>query len=43
MISDLMGDGTNGLWDVKTTTLDALATKIAAQFDFTVAQAESLE
>jgi hypothetical protein len=39
MISDLMGDGVNGLWDVETTTLDALATQIAAKFDFTVEQA----
>ncbi|MFT5918099.1 MAG: hypothetical protein ACI81T_004616 [Bacteroidia bacterium] len=39
MISDLMGDGTNGLWDAETATLDAMATKIAAKFDFTVEQA----
>ncbi|WP_462253215.1 DUF4856 domain-containing protein [Ekhidna sp.] len=40
MISDLMG-GTNGLWDVTTTTLDNLSSEIAAEFEFTVAQAGS--
>ncbi len=37
-ISDLMG-GTNGLWDVTPTTLDAISNTIADKFDFTVAQA----
>ncbi|MGB3149451.1 MAG: DUF4856 domain-containing protein [Maribacter sp.] len=36
---DLMDDGTNGLWDLETATLDAIATAIAARFDFTLAQA----
>lgn len=40
MISDLMG-GTNGLWDVTTTTLDELSSEIAAEFDFTVEMAGS--
>ncbi len=40
-ISDLMGDGNNGLWDLTTATLDAISESIAAQFDFTVAQARS--
>lgn len=40
-ISDLMGDGNNGLWDVTTTTLDAISESIAAKFDFTVAEAGS--
>jgi len=38
-ITDMMGDGANGLWDVQASTLDAIATTIAAAFDFTVAQA----
>ena len=38
-ISDLLGDGTNGLWDLNTETLDNISTAIAAKFDFTVAQA----
>lgn len=41
LLADLMGDGTNGLWDVTTTTLDALSTTIAAKFNFTVEQAAS--
>ena len=40
LIRDLMGDGENGLWDVKTETLDNIANAIADKFDFTVAQAE---
>ncbi len=40
-ISDLMGDGDNGLWNVTTTTLDAISESIAAEFEFTVAQAGS--
>jgi hypothetical protein len=38
-LSDLMGDGANGLWDVKPETLDALATAIAAPFNFSIEQA----
>ncbi|MCG8329013.1 MAG: DUF4856 domain-containing protein [Chitinophagales bacterium] len=38
-IADMLGDGANGLWDVQPSTLDAIATTIAAAFDFTVAQA----
>lgn len=40
-ISDLMGDGANGLWNVTTTTLDDISESIAAKFDFTVDQAGS--
>lgn len=39
MLADLMDDGENGLWDVTSETLDALSNTIAAEFDFTVAQA----
>ncbi len=38
-ISSLMGDGTNGLWDVTPATLDSISEAIAAKFGFTVAQA----
>lgn len=38
-LADMMGDGDNGLWDVKAETLDNIAAAIAAKFDFTVAQA----
>ena len=38
-ISNLMGDGDNGFWDVTPSTLDQISTDIAAKFDFTVAQA----
>lgn len=41
MIAALLGDGDNGLWDVSPATLDAISESIAAQFDFTVAQAGS--
>ncbi|MFP2995997.1 DUF4856 domain-containing protein [Spongiivirga sp. MCCC 1A20706] len=41
IISRLMGDGDNGLWTVTSETLDALSAEIAAEFDFTVAQAGS--
>jgi len=34
MLSDLMGDGTNGLWDVEANTLSTMATQIAGRFDF---------
>jgi len=40
-IDRLLGDGPNGLWDVKEETLDQLAEEIAAKFEFTVAQAGS--
>lgn len=40
-ISDLMGDGTNGLWDVTPATLQSISDSIAAKFDFTVDQAGS--
>ncbi len=40
MINELMG-GTNGLWDVTTTTLDNLSNEIASEFEFTVAEAGS--
>lgn len=36
---DLMDDGPNGLWDVEDTTLEAMATDIAARFEFTLAAA----
>jgi len=39
MISDLLGDGANGLWDVTPETLDALSNQIAGAFPFTVAEA----
>lgn len=38
-LSDLMDDGSNGLWDVSATTLDNLSNTIASRFDFTVVQA----
>lgn len=38
-ISTLMGDGSNGLWDVTPPTLDQISEDIAAKFDFTVAHA----
>ena len=40
-ISDLMGDGENGLWDVTPATLDAISNAIAVKFDFTIDQAGS--
>ncbi len=39
-IANLMDDGPNGFWDVEASTLDAIAETIAAEFDFTVAQAK---
>lgn len=39
LLSDLLGDGPNGFWDVKGSTLDSISETIAAKFDFTVAQA----
>ena len=35
----LLGDGENGLWDVTSSTLNAVSETIAAQFNFTVEQA----
>lgn len=40
-ITDLLDDGTNGLWDVTAQTLDQISEAIAARYDFTVAQAGS--
>ena len=40
---DLLDDGENGLWDVSAETLDAIAEAVAARFEFTVAEAASLE
>lgn len=40
MIDDIYG-GTNGLWDVETSVLDEVSTKIATKFGFTVDQAGS--
>jgi len=39
MMEDIINDGTNGLWDVKVSTLDAISETIANKFGFTVAQA----
>ena len=41
MLTDLLDDGENGLWDLDTSTLDALSEQIADRFDFTVEQAAS--
>ncbi|MEL6275007.1 MAG: DUF4856 domain-containing protein, partial [Bacteroidota bacterium] len=41
MLTDLFGDGANGLWDVTPETLDRISGEIAARFDFTVEQAGS--
>ncbi|WP_020533035.1 DUF4856 domain-containing protein [Flexithrix dorotheae] len=41
MLSKLMGDGANGLWDIEESTLDSISEEIAAKFDFTVAEAGS--
>ncbi|MEM1215557.1 MAG: DUF4856 domain-containing protein [Bacteroidota bacterium] len=38
-IDTMLGDGANGLWDVTPATLQTLSEQIAAEFDFTVAQA----
>lgn len=38
-ISTLMGDGSNGFWDITPNTLDQISEDIASKFDFTVAQA----
>lgn len=39
LLTDLMDDGPNGLWDVEDATLESMATTIAARFDFTLEQA----
>lgn len=39
LLIDLMDDGPNGLWNVEDTTLESMATDIAARFDFTLEQA----
>lgn len=41
ILSTMMNDGENGLWDVKPTTLQTLAEEIAAEFSFTVEEAGS--
>ena len=41
LITDLLDDGPNGLWDVSPATLDSLSDQIADRFDFTVAEAGS--
>ncbi len=41
IITKLLGDGENGLWDVTAATLDELSNEIAAEFTFTVEQAGS--
>lgn len=40
-LSDLLGDGPNGLWDIQLSTLDELSLAIAEKFNFTVEQAGS--
>lgn len=37
-LSDMMSDGSNGLWDLQSTTLSTISSDIAARFDFTVLQ-----
>ncbi|TKD61343.1 DUF4856 domain-containing protein [Flavobacterium sp. ASW18X] len=39
MLAQLLGDGTNGLWDVTPETLDALSETIANAFSFTLEEA----
>ena len=41
LLSSLLGDGENGLWDVTPETLDSISEAIALQYDFTVEQAAS--
>lgn len=43
LLDQLMGDGANGLWDLTADTIDAISESIAAEFDFTVAQAASVD
>ncbi len=39
LLTQLLGDGENGLWDVTPETLDSISETIAIKFGFTVAQA----
>lgn len=39
ILTELMNDGENGLWDLEPSTLDELSERIADKFDFTIAQA----
>ncbi|MEX2585874.1 MAG: DUF4856 domain-containing protein [Balneolaceae bacterium] len=41
LLSRLLGDGENGLWDVTPETLEELSQEIADRFDFTVEEAAS--
>jgi len=41
MLTNLMDDGANGLWNVKRATLDEISNEIAAKFSFTVSEAGS--
>lgn len=41
LLNDLLGDGTNGLWDVTATSLDNISTQIANAFDFTIEEASN--
>ena len=43
LLSQLTGDGENGLWDLEADTIESISEAIAAEFDFTVAQAASVE
>lgn len=43
LLEKLLGDGENGLWDVKAETLDAISETIASKFGFTVEEASSNE
>jgi hypothetical protein len=41
ILTDLLDDGENGLWDLETSTLDDLSEQIADKFDFTLEEAAS--
>ncbi len=41
ILTDLLDDGENGLWDLETSTLDNLSEQIADKFDFTLEEAAS--
>ncbi|MAW95127.1 MULTISPECIES: DUF4856 domain-containing protein [unclassified Leeuwenhoekiella] len=43
LLDQLMGDGANGFWDLTPETIDAVSESIASAFDFTVAQAASID
>ncbi|QWX82735.1 DUF4856 domain-containing protein [Cellulophaga sp. HaHaR_3_176] len=43
LLLQLLGDGENGLWDLEAETIEEISEAIAAKFDFTVAQAASVE